>query len=59
MSGGDDDYDDDDDDDDDEVCFPCNIHARVNTSHRFCDKRNGGMHNTEGKTREYRQNTTL
>jgi hypothetical protein len=49
----------DDDDDDDEVCFPCNKHGRVNTSHRFCNKRNGGMHNTEGVTREYTQNTAL
>jgi hypothetical protein len=42
-----------------EVCFPCNKHARVNTSHRFCNKRNGGMHSTEGITCEYTQNTTL
>jgi len=58
MSGDDDD-DDDDDVGDDEVCFPCNKHGRVNTSHRFCKKRNGGMHNTEGITREYTQNNSL
>jgi hypothetical protein len=42
-----------------EVYFPYNKHARVNTSHRFCNKRNGGMHNTERITRECTQNTTL